>query len=139
MESLIGALLGVLIGVVAAGIYAYERQGASYAEISRLLEADRDAARNEAKVFRNLLFPALARIEKGELPAEAAATPAKASTGAGDRTHPVSRSPLFDKRTPFRVRFKQALAATNTKQKGRDELTAAIQQQIDTIQEKRNA
>lgn len=57
-------LLGLLIGALAAGWFGFERQRQVYDQLVATLAADRDAARNETKVFRSLLFPSITRAEE---------------------------------------------------------------------------
>lgn len=134
---IISTLIGALLGVLGAGWYAYDRQAQIYAQLVGILEADRDHARKEAQVFRGLLFPALGKIERNEVSVEAPATPAQpADAGSRPQSAPRSSNPLLNKRTPFKIRFKKGLAMLNTKQQGRNELTAAIQKQVDALQMK---
>lgn len=107
------ALLGILVGVIAAGWYGFERQREVFEQLVRSLEHERDEARNEAKVFRGLLFPAIARKSDDQAPAKVAA-PTRAD-GA------VARG-----RMPFRKYFNLVREQTNKKQLATDALAAAI-------------
>jgi hypothetical protein len=132
----------VFLGLIAW--FAFREQGRRYEQIVRILMADRDAARTEARVFRNLLAPAIARAEnpqpaKGDwfspdtldllnrnVAGMAAAAGKKERIGTqGDATP----NPLANRRVPFRIRFKQAMKATNTKQQKTDALASALENQ----------
>lgn len=103
-------LAGLLLGVIAAGWYGFDRQRAVYEQLVGILAADRDAARNEAKVFRALLFPASKALD---VPPE---------------SKPIS-APLINTRQPFRLRFKQSVRANATGQLKKDNLAAALLKQ----------
>ena len=109
----------ILAVLVAAGWYAFERQAAIYEQMVALLEKDREAARAESKVFRGLLFPGVAKIEMSADSRGQAAPPPSAA--------PVN--PMLNRRVPFRLRWKQAVKLSNTKQMKTDALASALQKQ----------
>jgi hypothetical protein len=104
------------------------RQAALYEEIIRRVEEERDFARNESRVYRGLLMPALKRTE----------------AASGDRentipqSHPVEKAPASTpsrspqtasrlRRLPFRQQFNLARKAMNTPQQRTDALAEALQ------------
>lgn len=135
---MIYGLIGVLLGVILAGLYAYERQSKIYGQMVGILERDRAEARKEAQAFRNLMFPALGKVERGEMSAEIS-PPQNADRGSRIAAAPPPMNPLQNKRIPFRVRFKKGVQMFDTKGTVRAAMTQAVQKQIDAIQEKKNA
>jgi hypothetical protein len=127
-------LLGLLLGVIGAGWYGFERQSAVYEQLLRVLENDRDAARNEAKVFRGLLFPVLNKVEAvSEDAAKRSSQPSGEGRNSGSvassQTASVSprRRPRF---IPSRVWFNMLRKNTNTPQKKTDALASALDKQV---------
>lgn len=121
---IVGGLIGLLLGVLLIGWIGYERQRALYEQIFSLLQGQRDEARREMKVFRGLLFPAVAKFEgvfpppPTEQPANQIGQPAGSSQPARSKLH-----------IPFKTKFKQALRSMNTPQIARDRLAAALEKQ----------
>lgn len=109
-------LAGLLVGVLVAGWFGYERQREVYEQLVRTLENDRDAARSEAKVFRGLLFPVLNRVDA---PAALLEQP--------DERSPAKRQ--VRSHIPFRLRFDQIRKVMNTRQQSTDALAAALAKQ----------
>lgn len=107
------ALAGILVGVILAGWYGFERQREVFEQLVQTLEHERDEARNEAKVFRGLLFPAIARKNEDQAPKKVDA-PIRAG-GVPPRG-----------RMPFRKYFNLVREQTNKKQLATDALAAAI-------------
>ena len=119
-------LAGLLIGVLGAGWFGFERQREVYEQLVRTLENDRDAARNESKVFRGLLFPVLNRAEVAtegapKVPGESTSSPRRVRS-----------------RMPFRTQFNLARKFMNTPQQKTDTLAAALEKQkpLNPVQEK---
>ncbi len=105
--------LSVLLGLV--GWYAFEERGRRYEQILRMLETQRDEARQEAKVFRNLLFPVMAKAEAGAsgdvggtAAAGAATRPASNRPGASPKAPelPKTADEIWRMRIPYREKFK---------------------------------
>jgi hypothetical protein len=128
-------LLGLLIGVVAAGFYGYERQAAVYEQLVRTVETQRDHAIAEMKVFRGLLFPVINRAAEAASEGavrEAATHPPTPLVQPSKLAAPApshSASPLMSRRLPFRMRFNQARKQTNTPQIKHDALADALAKQ----------
>jgi hypothetical protein len=128
-------LLGVLFAAVfGLGWYqiasAYEREAAIHIQMIATLEEERDAARDEAKIFRNLLFPAVARAENGEL-ASAKAPPSQQSI-------PDTR-PRLRRQGSWKNFFNEVRKLSNTPQQKTDALASALEKQkvpVSTTQEK---
>jgi len=128
---MIGAICmlgGVVFGVLLSS-FAEQRRG--YKELVANLERERDEAKHEAKVYRNLLFPVMARVEQPQPPV----TDVTQVTSERKPLTPVG--PRTNRRIPFRQRWKQAAAAMNSKQKKTDALASALTNQ--KSQEKTNA
>lgn len=128
---IVGVLLGILIGVIGTGYMAFARQQQAHIEAVSFIQGVLDRERAECKVYRNLLFPVLAKAQP-TLSTEhtvAAQLEKYPNKQAFDR-------PVLDKRTPFRIRFKQGMAKLNTKQRNTDALAAALAKQ--PSQEKTN-
>lgn len=127
---IVGVLLGILIGVIAVGYFAFIGQRLAHQEALSFVVGQLERERTESKVFRNLLFPVLAKTQpevrtlddiKKDLPSYSGKL--------------ISKD-VLDKRTPFRIRFKQGMAKLNTKQRNTDALAAALAKQ--PSQEKTN-
>lgn len=122
-----GAALVILL--VELWILPADRQAQEL--VREILTADRDSARNEAKVYRGALFPGITKIE--------AEAPAKTATVAVAAQCDMTITPLrqVNRRRPFRIRFKENTARTNTPQKRTDALASALEKI--PVQEKSNA
>jgi hypothetical protein len=130
-------LLGTIVLLGLLGWFAHREQGQRYEQIVRILERQRDEARQEAKVFRNLLFPVMAKAESGASGdvSSAAATPVAAA-----RQAPPSASPkapelpktvadIWKMKVPYRQKFKLYQQLTNSKQQRTDALASALEKQ----------
>lgn len=123
---IVGVLLGILIGVIGTGYMAFARQQQAHIEAVNFIQGVLDRERAECKVYRNLLFPVLSRVDQAE--------PIKELI---PRTiEKIAPKPVLDRRVPFRIRFKQGMAKLNTKQRNTDALAAALAKQ--PSQEKTN-
>jgi|HubBroStandDraft_4_1064222.scaffolds.fasta_scaffold03927_5 hypothetical protein len=132
---MIGTGLAVIAVLVLVEWFGFREQGRRYEQIIRILEADRDAARNEAKVFRNLLFPVMTRAEGAAVelkpspqagpPSSRSAAPPKPATP----TQPKTVDEIFAMRIPYRDKFKLLLKLNNSKQQRRDTLASALGKQ----------
>lgn len=89
----------------------------TYESVYKLLLADRDAARKESETLRAALFPQLAKLGAEQAPKRAQPAAAQVSP---------PQSAAFNRRIPFRLRFKQLVKEHNTTQMGRDRMAAAI-------------
>jgi hypothetical protein len=135
-----GVLIGLLLATLGIGWYAFERQSQVYQALIGAIAQQRDQAQHEAKVFRRIVLPvydkaesslesAAAKPETSSQPMAAAApihTPARVDPQAKGAAAP---NPLTNRRTPFRIRFKQGARLLNTKQKATDTLAAALSSQ----------
>lgn len=126
------AICCILLTVAAFAFvrFAMARQEELHAEIVVHLQAERDFARNEARVYRNLLMPALKKAE-GE-PADRASQPEPPRTASPVAGHQArSASPAAERRrrqiVPFRKFFNDMRRMTNTPQRKTDALAEAIQ------------
>lgn len=121
-------LAGLLIGVIAAGLYGFERQRQVYEQLVKTLEADRDGVIKEMRVYRNLLFPVLARADNpvavADLPNTTA--PKAANAVVVNRAGVVPHTGRPVQRLSFRQRFNKARKTTNTPQIKTDVLADAI-------------
>jgi hypothetical protein len=142
------AFLSVVALLLLVGWFAVQERGRRYEQIIKLLEAERDAARNEAKVFRNLSFPAIARAEgaAAEPPAHAtpattpgprSAAPSRPAIAAVANTAPKTLDEVFASRLRYRDKFKMVMKLTNSKQQKTNALASALSQQK-PVQEKPN-
>lgn len=156
--------LYVLSAIVCGLVFEISRerslrlQARRYEETIRILTEDRDAAREEARIFRGIICPTMNRKEGQpgpELPKPGQLTnweqfkiptPTKAKT----ETLPPAKKPAVaqsfycgrnvkpaGQRLPFRILFNQARQAMNSKQKKTDALASALSQ-VKTPQEKSN-
>ena len=118
-------LLGILFGVLGAGWYGFERQKAVYEQLVRVLENDRDAARQEARVFRGLVLPSFSRVEASEGAPEAG----ESQRTAVSQKKPAQATQSFYRpaRLPFRKLFNMERRKTNTPQQKTDALATALQ------------
>lgn len=130
-----GLLIGLLLGVIVVGWYGFERQRETYGQIVEILTRDRDAAKHEASVFRRIVLPAFDKVGSavsgvavsavlGGGSVVGAAAPAGATPKAAQPANP-----LLNRRTPFRIRFKQAAKMLNTGQRKTDALASALANQ----------
>jgi hypothetical protein len=129
------------VALVAIGLHALSllRQSARYealidevksghAAIVARLEDERDHARNEAKVYRGLLIPAITRSEAKPAGAAGSAIESPTSTATASGRRPASAaSTRSASRVPFRNLFNAARRMTNTKQQRTDALANALQ------------
>ena len=137
-------LCGLLLGVIAAGWFGFERQRQVYEQLVATVEAERDKVAMEAKVYQRLLFPVLNRAEAGL--GEANDTTQKRFSGEGQigsasaSSNPAQKNSV--KRTvrrrnvPFRMLFNELRRAANTSQQKTDALATALSQQKVPTQEK---
>lgn len=117
-------ILGVFMLAGFVGWYGYNQQAKRYEQIIRILAADRDKIREECTVYRNLLFPVLGRVEGAT---EASRVEPRATTRPAQAAVAPSAQALLNRRTPFRIRFKQAVTQFNTPQKSHDALVKALE------------
>jgi hypothetical protein len=133
---------GVIFGVVAMAVVVFfawlPSERTVYDQIIRMLERDRDAARNEAKVFRNLLFPVMARAEGAASEPTPNPQPGPASSRSAAPSKPATPQPpsqpktvdeIFRMRIPYRDKFKLLMRLNNSKQQKHDALASALAQQ----------
>jgi len=110
--------------------YGYRRQGETYEQLIAILERSREEARHEAEVFRRLVLPVYDRAEKVSLAASSSPQPLGGKVATPTPAEPARSShSIVDRRIPWRIRFKQAVRWTNTKQKATDTLAAALRTQ----------
>lgn len=136
-----GVLIGLLLATLGIGWYAFERQSQVYQALIGAIAQQRDQAQHEAKVFRRIVLPVYDKADSSlesaaanppstrSQPMAAAApihTPARVDPQAKGAAAP---NPLTNRRTPFRIRFKQGARMLNTKQKATDTLAAALSSQ----------
>lgn len=130
-----GTLLGLLLGTLGIGWYGFERQRHVYEQLIQILERQCGEARHEAKVFRRLVLPVFDKAENSISVNAPPPTEKEAPVCATERgvaaPNPSAATPLMNRRTPFRIRWKQMAAAANTKQKNTDTLASAIASQND--------
>ena len=129
---MIATLIGTVVALLALLVWAFDRQRQIYEQLFQILERDRDEARHEAKVFRGLAFPVMLKIESREEAAQPglSSQPLRQSTASGAASSgPSTPNPLFNKRTPFRIRFNQMRKLTNTPQQKTDALASALEKQ----------
>lgn len=135
---MIWALTPLLVFAALICWFALSERSRRYEQIITLLERDRDAAKSEAKLYRNLLMPALARAEGASEPKPAAVAPNKVaapSKPASKPPEPKSVDDIWAMRIPYREKFKLLMRLTNSKQRRTDALASALEQQK-PIQEK---
>jgi hypothetical protein len=131
---MIGAFwLGVVAGVGASMLLLRLIVQPTQQQILALLESERDVAKQEAKVYRNLLFPVMAKVDNegrsgSTLEPVAAQVPRPVGAGSG-KANPQPQNPFFNRRIPFKLRFKLAAKALNSKQQRTDALASALEQQ----------
>ena len=138
-------ILGLVISIVLCGLiawYAFREQGRRYQQIITILTNDRDAARNEAKVFRNLLFPVMAKAEGAASTVDSAAS-GEGRVVAGKVAPSVVAAPktvdeIWALKIPYREKFKLLLKLNNSKQVRTDALASALAKQKPHTQEKQN-
>lgn len=123
-----GLIVGILLGL--------EDRSRARKELVANLEREREEAKHEAKVYRNLLFPVMAKAEgdgtwAGITKAFVEHDVVKNPTTTASTLTPPNR------RIPFRQRWKQAAQSMNSKQKKTDALASALTNQ--KSQEKINA
>lgn len=128
-----GLLIGLLVALIGVGWYAFESQRETYAQMIEILTTDREAARHEASVFRRLVLPSFDKVENAASgvannPVLGGGSPIAAPAGATPKAVPPV-NPLRNRRTPFRIRFKQAAKLMNTGQRKTDALASALSQQ----------
>jgi hypothetical protein len=123
MGFLAGLLLGLIVGIV-AGLAIADR---TTKKLIATLESDRELARNEAKVFRGLLFPVLNRSTEEAKPApelpEIVKKPAQPAA-APPPVNPLQRPRHMRTKTWFN----QVRRILNSKQQRTDALSSAIEQ-----------
>lgn len=148
--SAVGAIcLGFVMGSAAIILFwefvIRPREEETFDQTVAHFEGELELARNEAKVYRNLLFPVLNRAEAPgagaenplattNLPPRVNRTPTKPAPTQAASATPGRKRP--DLRLPFRLRFNQARKATNTPQMKVDALAEALMQQKVPTQEK---
>lgn len=130
-------VLLVMLGLVAW--YGYRRQAETYEQVISILERARDEARHEAQVFRRLVLPVFDKVERdraemGSLSPAPSHPPGMrgADAGASGTTNHTPQAPVpspFNPRRRWVVRMKDAMRATNTKQKNTDTLARALERQ----------
>lgn len=124
---LAGVAVGAAIVVLIFEFLIRPQQESLYAEIIARLEAERDKALHEAKVYRNLIMPALKRAEEAE---SVGARPTPEQMAQVAKVVNSSRPALERRRRrviPYLDMFNQVRKATNTSQKRTDALADAIQ------------
>jgi hypothetical protein len=114
--------------------FSFREQGRRYEQIIKLLETDRDAAKHEAKVFRNLLFPVMARAEGAAAEPTPYPQPGPASSRSAAPSKPATPQPktadeIFKMKIPYREKFKLLMRLNNSKQLKHDALASALAQQ----------
>ncbi len=106
-------LAGLLIGVIAAGVigfkFGFDRQREVYEQLIATLEDDREAARNEARVFRSLLISSDLKSEAEANLGDVGAARTAPLSGEGSSTLPhtspkAASAPLLQGRTRTRPR-----------------------------------
>jgi len=135
MNPVICLLIGILLGVLAVGWVAIERQREVYEQLVASVEAERDKAVNESKVYQRLLFPVLNRVEAGLKDANDP-TPNKSlgegligAASASSSPAAQLKRPVRRRRMPFRFLFNEIRRASNTPQQKVDALANALLKQ----------
>ena len=118
---LFGLVVGLLLGFIFGAWFGSENVRRADERLIATLETDRDAARNEAKVFRGLLIPNFARVDTVTRAAEIKAAADNAKPGS------IARDPNR-RRVPFRKLFNLARQESNQKQIRTDALASALEQ-----------
>jgi hypothetical protein len=137
---MIWIVLVLLAMAIGGGWAAFDRQQKLYEQMFGLLLRERDQARNESTVYRNLLFPVLRDTKSDPAPTSNALHETR--RGASERgpvaapTAPAGPSNFLGRRIPFKIRFKTAMRTLNTKQQKTDALASALENQ--KPQEKQN-
>lgn len=129
----------VVVIFVFAFPFALNRQREVYEQLVRTLENDRDAARQESKVFRGLLFPVINRAEAASEGAAAfspgaSSTPGRRAPKAAplEVAAPKTVEEIWRLRVPYREKFKLLRQLSNSKQQRTDALASALKQQEKT-------
>jgi hypothetical protein len=126
-------LAGLLIGVLLAGWFGFERYRQVYEQLIAAITAERDKALHEAKVYRGLLLPALSRVEAA---AASEGAPGQQRDLGGSRAVPNASSQAAAKPASSRMRrlrvgsrefFNEMRRARNTPQIKTDALADAIE------------
>jgi len=122
-------LAGLLIGVIAAGWFGYESQQNVYDKLIFELQRQVQEARNEAKVFRGLLFPSInkAEVNLGDVRSASPAQISGEGSSAASRTAPKGASARRRMRISTKDWFNQMRRASNGPQVKTDALAAAIE------------
>lgn len=123
--------IGFSLVILVSDYFSSVRQREIYESLISLLEKDRDYHKNEAKVFRGLLFPVLVKADiSGAAAPTSLADQSRPGQGVKAADSPsVAPNPLTNRRIPFRIRFKQGAKLFNSKQVGTDALAGALSQQ----------
>lgn len=131
-------IIGPMALLAFVGWLFFERQSDLYREMISRVEAERDQAQQQATIYRNLLFPAMAKAEligAGSSPAPLAPTaqPPQGSRASGSskvepsrRTHAAQS---LGRRFGFRFRFNQARREKNSAQQLVDALAEKLPHQ----------
>ena len=127
---MISLFIGLLVGAIAcAVIVILQRQVC--ADLIQRLEADRDLARNEAKVYRELLFPVLRKTDTASGGASTATTTSAISPNGQTATvrdaSPKAVPAKVRTRMPFRIRFNEMRRQMNTPQQKTDAMADALE------------
>jgi hypothetical protein len=141
----IGLVVGAALVMAAVHFLVLPNQAKLYLRITELMERDRQEAKAEAKIFRSLVLPGLAKLESTNSGAPGISTalsvprPDSGAKTADPSASLPPKSSLFNRRIPFRIRFKDAVKANNDPQKRTDALAQAlIQQKVPKPEEKQN-
>ena len=142
----LGLVMGGLLVILAVHFLVLPSQAKLHGQLADLMERDRQEAKAEAKVFRSLVLPGLAKLENaasnlGPATAPTALKASRPDPGANvvnPSPSPLG-NPLLNRRVPWRIRFKQAVKDNNDPQKHTDALAAALRnQKVPKSEEKQN-
>jgi hypothetical protein len=115
MIGLLYVLLGAIL-TASLGWWAVESQREAHEEVVQFLTEELCEARKQARAYLGILCPSTLKPEGAQpVPVVPAQAPAV-----------VSRPAVLNRRMPFKLRFKQNMKETNTKQGRIDVIAAAL-------------
>jgi cytochrome c-type biogenesis protein CcmH/NrfG len=137
-------LIGVLLAVAALAIVTVQLQRRVYEQLIATVEAERDKAVTDAKVYQRLLFPVLNRVEAGL--GDANETQQKRFSGEGQigsasaSSNPAPQNHALGRRNvPFRKLFNEIRRAGNSSQQKTDALASALaKQKVPTLTQEKS-